>query len=130
MHLAIIRIHGLSHPLPNLMIPSLVPHIVLEISLTNASAQDPVQDTPRTEVTFSRVNQMLFVSTSNAAQEEARRHEGISGVGEGLFNRDNGDVDEVGEHVEAEEHGWKIGWNKLVREVNERVVIVRGEREG
>lgn len=114
MHLAIIRIHRLSHSLPNLMITNLLPHIVLDISLTNTSTEDPVQDTPRPEVTFARVNQMIFVTTSNAAQEEACRHDGVSGVCEGLFKRDHGDVDEVGEHVEAEKHGGKIGWNKLV----------------
>lgn len=126
MYLPIIRIYNLSHPLPQLMLPRLIPHIILDISLPNTRPQNPIQDPPRPVVPLTRVNQMSLLAARNAAQEEARGHEGVPGVGEGLFDRDGRDVEEVGEHVEAEDDSWEVGRDHLVHKVDERVVVVCG----
>ena len=67
---------------------------------------------------------MPFLPSRNAAQDKRTRKHVITAVSERLLERDDGEVEVVGEKVEAEEDGRKIGGEEDVDEVGEGVVVV------
>lgn len=72
---------------------------------------------------------MLIRAPRNAAQEETRRHHGVPREGERFLDGYYGQVEEVGEHMEAEEHGRCVGRDEVGEEVRDGVIIVRREGE-
>ena len=72
---------------------------------------------------------MHICPARDSTQEETGRHNSVAGIGKGLFNGDGGQVEEVGEHVEAEKHGRRICRDEVVYQVDERMVVMRRKRK-
>ena len=111
------------------MILKFLQQILLHRRVANGSTADPIQNTPGSKISIAVREQMHINAACNAAQEEAGRHDCVSGICKSLLYRDHCRIQKIGEHVEAEEHSRRIGWNKSAEQVGERVVIMRGKRE-
>lgn len=101
---------------------------IIDDGFPDSRAQDPVNNTPGPKIALRTTKQVHFCPACNSTQEEARRHNSIAAVGERLLDGDGGQVEEVGEHVEAEQHGRSVCRKEVVYQVNERMVVMSRER--
>lgn len=69
---------------------------------------------------------MPFLPPRNPTQDEGTRQHVVPTVSEGFLERNDGEVEVVGEEVKAEEDGGEVGGEEDVEEVGERVVVVGG----
>lgn len=66
----------------------------------------------------------------NAAEKQLAGHHRVAGEGEGFFQRDDRHVEQVGNHVDAEQRGGEVRGDEGTEEVDRGVVVVRREGEG
>jgi hypothetical protein len=139
--------HPRSHP-PNLFAtpgnPPLDPrHYILLFNLlghiidnvaAEARAAQKIQHAHGGKIAPACIHQVSFLSPCHAAEDEAGGEVDVAAGGEELFERDDGEVEEVGQEVEAEEQGGEVGGEEDVEQVDEGVVVVGGgggeRREG
>ena len=72
---------------------------------------------------------MVIYPARDAAEQEVGRHGAVAAVGEGVFERGQRQVEDVGEQVEAEEGAGEEGGQEAVQRVDGRVVVGGAERE-
>lgn len=73
---------------------------------------------------------MLLLPAGNPTQDEPRRKDIVSAVGEGFFEGYEDEVEEVREKVEAAEEGGKVGRKEDAEDIRERMVVVGNQTVG
>ena len=121
--------HLCLHPGPDRLLFGLFPKIIQHI-VSQASAKNQVHQAQAAVVPFTTADQVAFLPSRDAAQDEAAGQGVVSAVGERLFHGHHGQIDVVGEQVEAEQHGGDVGGEEDVDEVGEGVVVVGDQRVG
>src|SRR3954468_3665533 len=92
LNLPLRRLNSSPHFILDLMLLKLIHNIILYIRIPDSSSKDPIQNPPRSKITFRTQQQMHIRAASNATQKEAGRHNSIPRVNKGLLNGDNGQV--------------------------------------
>lgn len=73
--------------------------------MVHRSPTYPIHDPPRPVVATAFAQEVQIGPARHSANEEIRGHDAVTGVGEGLFEGNEGEEYEVGEQVEAQGGG-------------------------
>ena len=107
-----------------------MPTILVFLVVRNQRPTYPIHQTEAPEVTLRAAEQMDLGTAGNAAEKKLAGHDGVAGEGEGLFEGDERHVEQVGEHVDAEQRSGNIRRQESAKDVEGGVVVVRREGEG
>ena len=100
----------------------LIPHIIHHIP-PNTRPMHPIQQSPRRKIALPVTFRVEILPARDSAEDDAGNG-GVAGEGHGFFEGCEGEKEEVGEEVSAEDDGGEVGWDEAVEEPACWVVVV------